>query len=120
MCFLEYSLRQSAYFCLDKDTSRVYTSRHVAFHESIFPFSIKGSLRVDEDDPSDLQHRASPSVKVLPRLSPTLTPAPVPLPSTAESSAEQNPQNSTSSASPTISSPSSSSPSSGPSAEPNS
>lgn len=37
--FLGYSITQSAYFCLDRATSRIYTSRHVVFHESVFPFA---------------------------------------------------------------------------------
>lgn len=42
--FLGYSITQSAYFCLDRSTSRIYTSRHVLFHETVFPFSFSGSL----------------------------------------------------------------------------
>ena len=42
--FLGYSITQSAYFCLDRNTSRIYTSRHVLFHETVFPFSVAGSL----------------------------------------------------------------------------
>ena len=38
--FLGYSPTQSAYFCLDRTTSRIYTSRHVVFHEYVFPFSM--------------------------------------------------------------------------------
>lgn len=34
--FLGYSLTQSAYYCLHKDTGRVYTSRHVQFDESTY------------------------------------------------------------------------------------
>lgn len=37
--FMGYSLTQSAYICLDVQTSRVYISRHVTFVESVFPFS---------------------------------------------------------------------------------
>jgi hypothetical protein len=37
--FLGYSLTQSAYYCLDPSTSRIYVSRHVKFIESQFPFS---------------------------------------------------------------------------------
>ena len=36
--FLGYSLTQSAYFCLDPSTSRVFVSRHVTFVENKFPF----------------------------------------------------------------------------------
>lgn len=37
--FLGYSLTQSAYYCLDPSTSRMYVSRHVKFVESQFPYS---------------------------------------------------------------------------------
>ena len=33
-----YSPTQSAYYCFDPKTSRIYTSRHVHFVESKFPF----------------------------------------------------------------------------------
>lgn len=36
--FLGYSLTQSAYLCLEPVTSRIYTSRHVQFEETSFPF----------------------------------------------------------------------------------
>lgn len=37
--FLGYSLSQSAYLCLQRDTGRIYVSRHVQFDENIFPFT---------------------------------------------------------------------------------
>lgn len=37
--FMGYSLTQSAFLCLDVSNSRVFVSRHVIFHESIFPFA---------------------------------------------------------------------------------
>lgn len=43
--FLGYSTIQSAYYyCLDRITSRIYTSRHVVFHEYVFPFELPNSL----------------------------------------------------------------------------
>ncbi|RVW35995.1 Retrovirus-related Pol polyprotein from transposon RE1 [Vitis vinifera] len=36
--FVGYSPTQSVYLCLDTSTARLYTSRHVRFVESIFPF----------------------------------------------------------------------------------
>ena len=38
--FVGYSLTQSAYLCLDPSTSKIYTSRHVNFVESVFPFKL--------------------------------------------------------------------------------
>ena len=37
--FLGYSLTQSAYYCLDPTTSKIYVSRHVRFVETVFPFT---------------------------------------------------------------------------------
>ena len=42
--FLGYSLTQSAYYCLDPSTSKIYVSRHVKFVESVFPFSHLSTL----------------------------------------------------------------------------
>ena len=37
--FLDTLLTQSAYYCLDPSTSKIYVSRHVKFVESSFPFT---------------------------------------------------------------------------------
>ena len=37
--FLGYSLTQSAFICFDVSHSKIYISRHVIFHETVFPFS---------------------------------------------------------------------------------
>lgn len=37
--FIGYSLSQSAYLCLHRETGRIYTSRHVMFNEAEFPFA---------------------------------------------------------------------------------
>lgn len=42
--FLGYSTTQSAYFCLDRTTSRIYTSRHVVFREYVFPCALPNTL----------------------------------------------------------------------------
>ncbi|BBH07832.1 transposable element gene [Prunus dulcis] len=63
--FLGYSLTQSAYYCLDPSTSRIYVSRHVKFVESQFPYS---SL---SGPPST--HHPNPIA--------TWIPAPIPIPS---------------------------------------
>ena len=36
--FIGYSLTQSAYYCLDPTTNRIYTTRHVRFNETQFPY----------------------------------------------------------------------------------
>jgi len=51
--FLGYSLTQRAYLCLDRVTGRVYTSHHVIFHESVFPFNTPSPV-IAQVDASDL------------------------------------------------------------------
>ena len=36
--FLGYSSHSNGYYCLDPKTGRIYSSGHVVFHESSFPF----------------------------------------------------------------------------------
>lgn len=71
--FLGYSTTQSAYFCLDKITSRIYTSRHVVFHESIFPFAIT-SRQTDQIEISDLESPIYPLVSMIRPACGTLSP----------------------------------------------
>ena len=47
--FLGYSTTKSAYLCLEPSSSHIYTSRHVKFVESIFPFKF---LHLSLDCPS--------------------------------------------------------------------
>ena len=47
--FIGYSTLQSAYLYLDLTSSQIYTSRHIKFVESIFPFT---SLWLSHDRPS--------------------------------------------------------------------
>uniref|UniRef100_A0A2N9G9A2 Integrase catalytic domain-containing protein n=1 Tax=Fagus sylvatica TaxID=28930 RepID=A0A2N9G9A2_FAGSY len=50
--FLGYSLTQSAYYCLDPSTSRIYVSRHVKFVESQFPYSsVSGPSSIPHSNP---------------------------------------------------------------------
>ncbi|KAK0605807.1 hypothetical protein LWI29_030936 [Acer saccharum] len=37
--FVGYSIEHNAYLCLDRISHRIYTSRHVVFVESVFPFA---------------------------------------------------------------------------------
>lgn len=101
--FLGYSPSQSAYFCLDRSTNRVYTSWHVMFHENVFPFTISSPITV-HDDTLGVDHgtsSSSPLVTLIPQInghhSPTITPAPVALsqPPEQTSSAFENPSSST-------------------------
>lgn len=50
--FLGYSPTQSAYYCLDTTTGRVYTSRHVQFVETEFPFNKETKVPDDKSSPS--------------------------------------------------------------------
>lgn len=80
--FLGYSPSQSVYFCLDRTTSKIYTSRHVLFHETVFPFAISSPLHVQEQAEPDEEHASSsPSVTLIPSPQETPTPAPPQAPS---------------------------------------
>lgn len=46
MYFKDILILKSAYFFLDHETSRVYMSRHVVFHESVFPFQVACNVYV--------------------------------------------------------------------------
>lgn len=73
--FLGYSITQSAYFFLDRKTTRIYTSRHVIFHESVFPFSL--NVPLETSSPSGHDESISSPVSVvscLPRRLPAYTP----------------------------------------------
>lgn len=62
--FLGYSLTQSAFLCLDKSTGRIYSSRHVIFQESIFPFSQNTPQNVSAPDSSSCS--AYPPATIVP------------------------------------------------------
>ena len=66
--FLGYSPSQSVYFYLDRSTTRIYTSRHVVFHETIFPFAISSPLTMTGN--SSVTEEISfigPSVTIIPQ-----------------------------------------------------
>lgn len=52
--FIDYSLAQSAYLCLDRSSGIIYTSRHVQFIEEKYPFPQSRSPR------RDLKHHLPP------------------------------------------------------------
>lgn len=56
--FVGYSLSQSAYLCLDPSTARVYTSRHVRFNETQFPYQ---QLRRQPQTPEPELHHPVPT-----------------------------------------------------------
>ena len=62
--FLGYSLTQSAYLCLDRTENRIYTSRHVIFHESVFPFTTSSQI-ISEVESIDLHTVSSAHVFVI-------------------------------------------------------
>lgn len=57
--FLGYSLTQSAYFCLQPSSRRIYTSRHVKFDETIYPF--KSSIPQNPNN-SETQKASQPPI----------------------------------------------------------
>ena len=89
--FLGYSLTQSAYLCLDRATNRIYSSRHVIFHESVFPFSTSSPVIAAVDSDVELPSCSNAPVSVVSPISnlqvptPTAGPAPPVLPDTTPS-----------------------------------
>ncbi|CAE6075150.1 unnamed protein product [Arabidopsis arenosa] len=73
--FLGYSLTQSAYLCLDIKTDRIYTSRHVQFVETSFPFAPSSDLAESSTELTPHIAHSSPSCSVL---HPSQPPAPPP------------------------------------------
>lgn len=61
--FLGYSIMQCAYFFLDRSTSRIYTSRHVVFHEHVFPFSLP--VHIESDNTADMDATYYTPVKLV-------------------------------------------------------
>lgn len=60
-----YSLSQSAYFCLDPSTSRIYVSRHVHLCENQFPFA-----NISFSQSSSQEEHESAWVPIVERLGP--------------------------------------------------
>ena len=79
--FLGSSTAQSAYFCLDRTTTRIYTSRHVTFHEYVFPFALPNDLTpIFDDDISEVPRADNSSVSKINISSPSSSTSPTPIP----------------------------------------
>ncbi|PKU77708.1 Retrovirus-related Pol polyprotein from transposon TNT 1-94 [Dendrobium catenatum] len=52
--FLGYATTQKGYRCLDTKTNQIYTSAHVIFNESIFPFANNPTTSTHTQSPSNL------------------------------------------------------------------
>lgn len=68
--FLGYSITQNAYLCLHRQTGRIYTSRHVQFDESSFPFQTPLTTPAQEKEtapvyapPTSIPFRQAPLVQ---------------------------------------------------------
>ena len=62
--FIGYSLTQSAYLCLHRESGRIYTSRHVVFNEKRFPFASPVSGTTASADTSDQRTGFAPTTMV--------------------------------------------------------
>ncbi|WZZ19965.1 hypothetical protein YC2023_121352 [Brassica napus] len=92
--FLGYSTTQSAYFCLDRTTSRIYTSRHVVFHEYVYPFSLPNPLTCENQTEvvdADSSQTPGPTVQVVPPMAPTPNNRTEPLPQDTATVTEPEP-----------------------------
>jgi hypothetical protein len=70
--FIGYTQEHKGYRCLDRESGRVYTSRHVTFDEAVFPFSTGDAPDLSD---YDFEH-ASPNPLLVPNgnLSPIFQP----------------------------------------------
>lgn len=64
--FMGYSLTQSAYLCYDSITGCMYTSRHVKFNETEFPYNLPSTSSETRDSEMDVSPSQSPLHTVLP------------------------------------------------------
>jgi len=53
---LRYSSSHLDYYCLDLASQRIYVSRHVCFHEDVFPFAISEQIAQQAATPSQPTH----------------------------------------------------------------
>ncbi|XP_010490177.1 PREDICTED: uncharacterized protein LOC104767913 [Camelina sativa] len=83
--FLGYSLSQSAYLCLDRQSGRIYTSRHVRFEKDQYPFAAPTLVRVSSSSPEPVLDTTPTVVPLVP------TPLVSSLPSSPPQSSEPHP-----------------------------
>lgn len=57
--FMGYSSSHKGYLCFDKETNRIYISRHVTFNENSFPFHNNPSNNSPSPFPSNSTHLIS-------------------------------------------------------------
>lgn len=99
--FIGYSLTQSGYLCLDPTSGRIYTSRHVRFNETQYPYrTLIAKPSVTHPDPipsssspphtivptsliqtsSSAANNLVPGLAPLPQVQPEVTTEPMPIP----------------------------------------
>lgn len=67
--FIGYSLTQSAYHCLDPTTGRIYTTRHVRFNETQFPYTSLTKPNIDPQPAPPNHQNQAPPVTIIPAAS---------------------------------------------------
>lgn len=106
--FIGYSQTQSAYLCLQRNTGRIYVSRHVRFDEHVFPFKTKSTPQPTQESPEPTPTYPSPPVTAIPIITTPPNPhQPAPQPplmeQTGTSSSDSHPTEQVNSSSPLLS-----------------
>ncbi|KAJ4767348.1 polyprotein [Rhynchospora pubera] len=90
--FIGYALSQKGYRCYQPQTDRVFVSRHVIFHEQVFPFR-QNKLHVDTSHPADYTLWVPASMRFGPNLFPSRSNTVGPSSSSSSASLPQSPAN---------------------------
>lgn len=63
--FLVYTSQHRGYLCLDKASGKIYTVRHVIFHENYFPYTKSRDHTSNESHTKNLTQLLFPPIQIL-------------------------------------------------------
>ena len=86
--FVGYSTSQSAYLCLHLQSQRIYTSKHVTFDESVYPFKQVSMQSPTDSSPSETSSFSGPILQLASRELPAITRAQGVIPSASSTPSE--------------------------------
>ena len=86
--FVGYSTSQSAYLCLHLQSQRIYTSKHVTFDESVYPFKQVSMQSPTDSSPPETSSFSGPILQLASRELPAITRAQGVIPSASSTPSE--------------------------------
>ena len=86
--FVGYSTSQSAYLCLHLQSQRIYTSKHVTFDESVYPFKQVSMQSPTDSSPPETSSFSGPILQLASRELPAITRAQGDIPSASSTPSE--------------------------------